>query len=211
LSGGFRMGPVDNQQRIILFIRQQSEASLGELGRGLGLSHVTIRRHLDELMRAGIVSPPEKRGRSGPGRPELAYSLTAKAERLLPENYRDLARAVLGTLETRHGPEWVRRLLGEVGASAATGLGLTVGRGHRDFMPQVLAGLEKRGYLPAIGTWSGRRCLAFAHCPYLDSARASRVVCSFDQALLEALLGEPVILFRRIAENDQQCIFLLGA
>ena len=205
------MAPVDNQQLIILFIRRHSEASLGELSRGLGLSHVTLRRHLDELMRAGIVSPPEKRRRSGPGRPELAYSLTAKAEGMLPENYGELAHAVLGVLEARHGPEWVRRLLGAVGASTATGFGLTVGRGHKDFVPQVLAGLERRGYLPAIGTWSGRRCLTFAHCPYLDSARASRVVCSFDQVLLEALLGEPVIIFRRIAENDQQCIFLLGA
>jgi predicted ArsR family transcriptional regulator len=137
--------------------------------------------------------------------------LTERAEDLLPENYQDLARAVLGALETRHGPEWVRRLLREAGSSTAAGFGPTVDRGHHEFMPQVLAGLEARGYLPAAGTWSGRRCLTFAHCPYLDAARASPVVCAFDQALLEKLLGEPVVLFRRIAENDQQCVFLLGA
>lgn len=206
------MVPFDNQRRIVLFIRQQGDASLGELSRGLELSHVTLRRHLDDLMRAGIVSPPEKRQHGGPGRPEQAYLLTEKAEGLLPENYRDLACALLGALETRHGAEWVRRLLREVGGSVAeAGFGLTVDRGDQDLLPQVLAALEARGYLPAAGTWSGRRCLTFAHCPYLDAARASPVVCAFDQALLEKLLGEPVILFRRIAEHDQKCIFLLGA
>jgi predicted ArsR family transcriptional regulator len=192
-------------------MRRRSEATVSELRRELGLSHVTIRRHLDELMRAGIVSPPEKRRHGGPGRPEQAYSLTEKAEDLLPENYQDLARAVLGALETQHGIEWVRRLLREAGSSKAVDFGPTVDRSHHEFMPQMLAGLEARGYLPAAGTWSGRRCLTFANCPYLDSARASPAVCAFDQALLEKLLGEPVILFRRIADCDPQCILLVGA
>jgi len=205
------MDPVDNQRRIVLFMRQQNEVSIDDLRQGLRLSRVTIHRHLDELMRAGIVSPPEIRRRGGPGRPQLSYSLTAKAEELLPDNYRDLACAVLGTLESRHGAEWVRRLLREAGRKVAPDFGLTADRGHDEFMPQMLAGLEARGYLPAAGTWSGRRCLTFAHCPYLDSARASPVVCAFDQALLEAMLSEPVILFRRIADHDQQCVFLLGA
>ncbi len=204
------MGPVDNPRRIVRFLRQQGEASLRDLSQELGLSHVTLRRHLDELMRSGLVSPPEKRRRTGPGRPELAYSLTEKAEGLLPENYRDLARAMLGALEARHGAEWVRKQLREAGAEAAKGFSLKVDRGDQDFIPQVLAGLEARGYLPAVGAWSGRRCMTFAHCPYLDAARASPVVCAFDHALLEALLGEPVVLFRQIAERDQQCIFLLG-
>jgi DeoR family suf operon transcriptional repressor len=204
------MAPVDNQRRIVLFIRRHGEASLTELSRGLGLTQVTLRRHLDELMRAGVVSPPEKRRRSGPGRPEQEYSLTASAEPLLPENYRDLANAILGVLQSRHGPEWVRELLQEVGASTAPGFGLTGSRSHKDFMPQVLAGLEERGYLPAAGTWSGRRCLTFAHCPYLDAARASPAVCAFDRALIETLLDEPVVHFRRIADHDERCVFLLG-
>jgi len=205
------MAPIDNRRRIVLFLRQRGEASLGELGQGLGLSHVTLRRHLGSLMRAGIVSAPEKRRHGGPGRPEQAYSLTEQADELLPENYQDLARSMLPALETRQGTEWVRRLLREAGGAAAADFGLTVDRGHSDLVPQVLTGLETRGYLPSAGIWSGRRCLTFAHCPYLGAARTSPVVCAFDQALLEKLLGEPVVLFRRIAEHDQQCVFLLGA
>ena len=204
------MPGIDNQQRVMLFLRRNGEASVAEVSRGLGLTQVTVRRHLDDLMRVGVVSPPEKRRRGGPGRPEQAYSLTEKAEPLLPENYQDLARAVLGVLETRHGAEWVRKLLLAAGAKAAAGFGLEADRSKEGFLAQVLAGLDQRGYLPGAGTWSGRRCLTFAHCPYLDAARASPVVCTFDQALLENLMGEPVVLFRRIAEHDEQCIFLLG-
>jgi predicted ArsR family transcriptional regulator len=206
-----RVTAVETQRRILQFLRRHGETSLSELRQGLGLSHVTILRHLDDLMQQGMVSPPEQRRRGGPGRPEHAYSATSKADGLLPANYKELALAVLGALDSKHGPEWVRKLLREAGTSAASGLGLPEDRAHMDFMPQMLAGLEKRGYLPSIGTWSGRRCLTFAHCPYLDAARASPAVCAFDQALLEGLLAEPIVLFRRIAEHDPQCIFLLGA
>ncbi len=205
------MAGIDNQQRVLLYLRRHGEASVGELSRGLDLTQVTVRRHLDDLMSSGVVSPPEKRRRGGPGRPEQSYGLTEKAERLLPENYRDLARAVVGVLEDQHGAEWMRKLLLAAGTHAAGGLGVEAERNDEAFLPQVLAGLDDRGYLAAAGTWSGRRCVTFAHCPYLDAARASPIVCAFDQSLLETLLGEPVVLFRRIAEHDEQCIFLLGA
>lgn len=201
----------NNRLRILLFLRQNGEASLHDLGQGLGLSRVTLRRHLDELTRSGVVSRPEKRRRPGPGRPPLLYSLTPRAETWLPENYRDLASALLRSLEAQHGTEWVRRHLHAAGvALAEQGLGVSANPGHPDFMPQVLAALEARGYLPAIGTWAGRRCLTFSHCPYLAASRHSPVVCAMDQALLETMLGEPVVLFRRIAERDPQCVFLLG-
>jgi predicted ArsR family transcriptional regulator len=205
------MVTIDNRLRVVHFLRKQGEASLSELGLGLGLSHVTLRRHLEDLMREGMVSPPEKRRRSGPGRPEQIYSLAAKAEALLPENYGELARSTLSALEKEHGAEWLRRVLQEAGVTTAATFRLVSDRDQPAFTTQMLAGLEARGYLPAIGTWSGRRCLTFAHCPYLDAARSSPVVCAYDQALLEALLGAPVVLFRRIAERDQQCIFLVGA
>jgi predicted ArsR family transcriptional regulator len=104
----------------------------------------------------------------------------------------------------------VRKLLLAAGAQAADGFEVKAGRDEEAFLPQVLIELDRRGYLPAAGTWSGRRCLTFAHCPYLDAARGSPVVCAFDQALMEKVLGEPVVLFRRIAEHDEQCVFLLG-
>jgi len=205
------MPGIDNQRRVVHFLRRNGEASVGELSRGLELTQVTVRRHLADLLRAGVISPPEKRRRGGPGRPEQSYALTEKAEGLLPENYQDLARAVVGVLEDRHGAEWVRKLLLSAGKQAASGFGVQAERSDEAFLPQVLAGLDDRGYLPSAGTWSGRRCVTFAHCPYLEAARASPVVCAFDQSLLESLLGEPVVLFRRIAEHDEQCIFLMGA
>lgn len=204
------MPAIDNRQRVLLFLRRNGEASVGELSQGLELTQVTVRKHLDELMREGFLSPPEKRRRGGPGRPEQSYALTEKAESLMPENYQDLALAVVGVLGDRHGAEWVRKLLLAAGAQAAVGFGVKADRNEEAFLPEVLGELDRRGYLPAAGTWSGRRCVTFAHCPYLDAARASPVVCAFDQALMEKVLGEPVVLFRRIAENDEQCVFLLG-
>jgi len=206
-----KMTGVGNQQRILLFLRRQGEASVAELAQGLGLTQVTIRHHLTDLMQTGLVSPPEKRHHGGPGRPEQVYALTAQAEPRLPGNYPELAQSLLAVLEARQGPEWVRRAMMASGAQAAGFFGLSSVRGSEAFVPEVLAALDQRGYLASAGTWSGRRCITFAHCPYLTAARAWPGVCAFDQSLVEGLFAEPVVLFRRIAEHDEQCMFLLGA
>lgn len=200
-----------NQERLLLFLRRHGEASMAELARGLGLTQVTVRHHIQELIRSGFVSPPEKRRRGGPGRPEQIYSLTEQAAPMLPGNLPELARALLGTLEARHGPEWLRKALAASGRQAAAGIQLASAPGSETFVGDVLGALDERGYLAAAGRWSGRRCITFANCPYLAAARHSPAVCAFDQALMEGLLQEPLVLFQRIADHDERCMFLLGA
>lgn len=205
------MGGPSNKERILIFLRRHGEASVAELARGLSLTQVTVRHHLQDLIRSGVVSPPEKRHRGGPGRPEQGYSLTERANPLLPGNLPELANALLGTLEARHGPEWLRKALTAAGARAAAGIQLASAPSSEVFVSEVLTALDERGYLAAAGRWSGRRCITFANCPYLTAARLSPAVCAFDQALMETLLQEPVVLFHRIAEHDDHCLFLLGA
>lgn len=205
------MGGPGNQERILLFLRRHGEASVAELARGLELTHVTVRHHLQDLIREGVISQPEKRRRGGPGRPEQVYSLTERADPMLPGNMPELAGALLATLEARHGPEWLRKALTASGSRAAAGIRLSSAPSSEAFVSEVLAALDKRGYLAAAGRWSGRRCITFANCPYLTAARLSPAVCAFDQALMETLLQEPVVLFHRIADHDDHCLFLLGA
>jgi predicted ArsR family transcriptional regulator len=163
------------------------------------------------MIRGGFVSLPEKRHRGGPGRPEQVYSLTERADPMLPGNMPEFALALLGTLEARHGPEWLRKALTASGTRAAAGIHLASAPSSETFVSEVLTALDERGYLAAAGRWSGRRCITFANCPYLEGARLSPAVCAFDQALIEALLQEPVVLFHRLAEHDDHCMFLLGA
>ena len=200
-----------NQERVLLFLRRHGEASVAELARGLALTQVTVRHHLQDLIRGGLVALPEKRHRGGPGRPEQVYSLTEQADPRLPGNLPELARALLGTLEARHGPEWLRKALTASGTRAAAGIRLESAPSSETFVGEVITALDERGYLAAAGRWSGRRCITFANCPYLAAARLSPAVCAFDQALMEALLQEPVVLFHRIADHDDHCMFLLGA
>ena len=200
-----------NQGRILLFLRRHGEASVAELARGLALTQVTVRHHLQHLIRGGLVALPEKRHRGGPGRPEKVYSLTDHAEPMLPGNMPELASALLETLEARHGSEWLRKALMASGTRAAGSIHLASAPGSDTFLSEVLTALDERGYLASAGRWSGRRCISFAHCPYLAAARLSPAVCAFDQALVETLLQEPVVLFRRISDHDDRCMLLLGA
>lgn len=205
------MGTPDNRQRILIFLHRLGEASVAELARGLRLTQVTVRHHLQEMIRTGLVSPPEKRRTGGPGRPEQVYALTQAAEPMLPGNYPELAQSVLAEALSRQGPEWLRKTLWAAGQRAAANFEVHAGLGSEAYVPEVLAELDRRGYLAAAGTWSGRRCITFSNCPYLAAARTSPSICAYDQALVEKLFSEPAVLFRRIADHDERCMFLLGA
>lgn len=205
------MSPPDNPQRIVHFLAREGEASVDELARGLNLTQVTVRHHLRKMIRTGLVAPPEKRRTGGPGRPEQVYALTPSAEPMLPGNYPEMAQAVLAEALARQGPEWLRKALWSAGLRAASNFEVKSAPGSEAFVPEVLAELDRRGYLAAAGTWSGRRCLTFSNCPYLAAARTSPSICAFDQALVEKLFSEPAVLFRRIADHDATCMFLLGA
>ena len=88
----------DSRQRVIEVLKRRGEASVSELSQALGLTPVTIRHHLDALMEEGVVSPPAARRKAGPGRPEMVFSLTHRADVLTPRNYGELCACLLSTL-----------------------------------------------------------------------------------------------------------------
>jgi predicted ArsR family transcriptional regulator len=177
--------------------------SVGEISRALDLTTVTIRHHLEGLMVDGIVAPPDRRPRSGPGRPELTYALTPKAAESLPRNYRELCGCLVEAFSGALSPAQ----LGEMFERAGRRLGEREGLEPRARLPRrVLHAqrfLESRGYYPEPDPSGGR--LTLLHCPYREVAESWPVICRFDQALLEGLLSTRVEFVGRIVENEPAC------
>ena len=181
-------------------LKRRQQASVTELSQALGLTPVTIRHHLDSLAADRVVSEPVPRRKSGPGRPEMVYSLTARADEMTPRNYGELCSCLLQALERPAAPP------GPALVTAGTELGARLrGAGGESGFGVVLDFLEARGYFPSLEDDEFGSVVVLANCPYLEVARATPEFCRFDVALLQSALGAKVIPEANIALNDPAC------
>lgn len=191
----------DSRLRIVEVLKRRRQASVTELSQALGLTPVTIRHHLDSLQADDIVTPPVPRRKAGPGRPEMVYSLTERADGLTPRNYGELCACLLQNVSSMAADS--AALLDQAGSRLAADAG---GRGG---LRLALDFLEARGYFPSLEEDDGP-VVILANCPYLEVARTMPAVCRFDLALLGGLLGRPVSAEARIVDDDPTCRMRVG-
>ncbi|MGN0064672.1 MAG: helix-turn-helix transcriptional regulator [Nocardioides sp.] len=209
-TGGLLNSPV--RRDIVEFLRDVSagdEEGLGgltaaELGERLELHVTTVRFHLDQLVRVGMLSTRLVRGRVG--RPRKVYFLPPPERARASADAYEALGAVLaeawpgpGGVATEVSPReaglrWVRRHMpmnGEVPPPARTP-GEWLGKiGHAFDL------LVEWGYQPDLSTEQNGRLarLTLTDCPFLDMAAVRPdVVCGVHQGLVEGVLaraGEP--------------------
>lgn len=196
--------------RILEYIARHGETAIGDLSRGLHLTLVTTRHHVDALAREGLVTRATLRRKPGPGRPEVIYRPTALANSLLPRNYSELGGAVLAELLAAWPSESTRTLMVSAARRIAATLPPPRGRTARDRLVQLSSVLESRGYLPSVETTQSGSTMQFANCPYREIAGESPWLCRFDVTLVELALGCDVRLVSSISAGDTRCRLLVG-
>ena len=194
----------DSRLRIVEILKRRRQASVTELSQALDLTPVTIRHHLDSLLADGIVSIPVPRRRPGPGRPEMVYGLTARADDLTPRNFGELCGCLLQAAED--SPAGTRSIIEQAGSALAV---TALRRGARPSLNAVVRFLEERGYFPSLEQEENGSVIVLANCPYLEVARARPQVCQLDVAMLQALVGGTVVAQSSIARRDANCRFSL--
>lgn len=81
------------REAILSILRRHGGVSVDQFARELGLAGATVRRHLDVLLRDGLISVTQVRG--GPGRPRYAFSLTEAGADAFPHHYIRLTQRIL--------------------------------------------------------------------------------------------------------------------
>jgi predicted ArsR family transcriptional regulator len=197
---------LDSRLRIVEVLKRRQQASVTELSQALGLTPVTIRHHLDSLFEDEVVSEPVPRRKAGPGRPEMVYALTARADQLTPRNYGELCSCLLQVLEDGSGDS------GHTLAQAGAHLGMQAAAARgRSRLEAAVSFLEARGYYPSLEMNQDGALIVLANCPYLEVARARPQFCRFDIALLESALGVGVTVESNIAAHEAACRLRLMA
>lgn len=168
-----------------LVVSSRSPVDTETLAGELGLHPNGVRRHLDRLEAAGLLS--RSRLRVGQGRPRDAWSLAPGAspagER--PRAYADLARWLARAIPAgRNRLREVERAGREIGRELAPA---SEGDPVEAFV-RVVAAL---GFQPALERGQDGFSCRLENCPYRDSARESaEVVCTLHRGITAGILAE---------------------
>ncbi|MBI2965420.1 MAG: ArsR family transcriptional regulator [Chloroflexi bacterium] len=202
------------RQRILQIVQRRRTETVAGLARELGLAATTVRRHLDILQRDGMVQFGEVRKKSG--RPEYAFSLTERGHESMPKGY----DALLSGLLREFGELDARQIAGKTGAEAVEAVLTRLGRAAalRYLDPHAggraaaaVRALREMEFEPQVQDGPNGTRISLSNCPFRSVALSDDAVCSFDSAMLEAILGTPVKRERCISRGHDCCEYLAEA
>jgi len=195
----------ESRRRILEAVKRHGAATLREAAAGLGLSRETAREHLNALGADGLVERAGTR-RGGPGRPEVLYRLTPRADALFPTRDGEVLAELSAHLLAHGGEAELRRFFehraaGRLGAARRRLAGL---RG-RARLAEVARVLTEEGYMAEVADGS----LRLAHCPIRGIVDVTRLPCRTELAMVESLLGRKLRRTDYLPEGGLACAYAL--
>lgn len=202
-------GVQQTRQMILNYLKAHGQATVDELAQMLELTTVTVRHHLDILRGEELVSEPEVKRRSSPGRPQYTFTLTAKASAHFPKQYDALAAHVLAELKV-NAPRAVNVIFeGVANRLAAEATPPATGDSMPKRLNRAIAFLNERGY---VAHWEKGEAGYIVHthnCPYAGLPAEHPELCGMDSALIGQLVGRPAECAGRLAEGAGSCAYVI--
>ncbi|GIW13447.1 MAG: TrmB family transcriptional regulator [Tepidiforma sp.] len=195
------------RQALIMAIKALGEATTDQLARETYLSPGAVRQHLLSLETQGLVTFTKVR--EGPGRPRHVFRLTPRGESLFPQQYADIAVALITAIRSE-SPELLQRVLSRVvdGQVELAELHLAANP-HHGRLASVLELLERYGYFPRLEIAEGGTArIVLRHCPLLRLAVDVPEVCDAECAVLRAVLpGMTITRTEHRLAGDPLCTY----
>src|SRR5919198_1561666 len=208
---GRGVAPNTREQILELLQRSGSGLSADALAQKLGISAAAVRKHLAALERDGLIMTELERRPKG--RPTYLYRPTASAEELFPNDYANLATAVLEMIRRMDGEHKIDELFQHRAEALASELATRVrGTTLQERLQQVAQVLEEQGYMPEIiKLQDGREryLLTEHHCPIFQVAKVFQQACTCELDILLKLLQAKVERCEHRMMGHAQCSYFI--
>jgi predicted ArsR family transcriptional regulator len=190
------------KDRILQTLLRKPKLTINDLAEAVEINPISVRHHLSNLEKEGLISAEEER--HGVGRPRLVYSLTEDGMERFPTKYLRLTTRLLAQMkESMPGP-MVASLFNQIAEDLASQYaadikGLNMEE-RLDFVKELLA---QEGFTVEWEKKGGQYEIHEISCPYYQIGVAHPEVCTVDQTLISKMLAVPA--------NKVQCILSGGA
>ena len=200
--------------KILAVIQKQGSASVDRIAQEIGLSPVSIRRHLDILQRDRLVSFDQ--GRKKVGRPEFVYFLTEEGHESGFRDYQKLLALLLAEVASlapahlvgKDGQELLRFLIARVSDQVSSSY-VDPGQSSQEArLARMEQALTDRGFSPEITQEGGQVRIRLCNCPFRAAALGQKSVCQFDQKLIANILGVEPVCESTIHDGDNSCCYV---
>jgi predicted ArsR family transcriptional regulator len=202
----------ESQREVLDLLKRRGPASALQLSGWTGLNVETLRSHLKTLGAYGLLS--RRSGvRSGRGRPEVVFALTAAADRLFPDREGELLHGLAVFLRETGNEEllgqFVERYIGARRDAAMARVTPLHGRERLEETGRILSEL---GFMAEVGEGGpGEAPLRLCHCPLRSLVDATRLPCRLEQDFVSELLGEALTRRTYIPAGDASCSYVPAA
>lgn len=208
------------RDRVLQAISERGPVTAATLAEEFGLTAPAVRRHLENLVDAGLIVEREQgpaAGHRGRGRPARAYVVSATGHQALESDYDDLAMEALRFLSEEAGDDAVRRFaeqrvheleqryaveLAAAGSSRAARVDALVVALTRDGFAASARPVGEPG--SSASPFTGIQ-LCQGHCPVQGAAREFPQFCDAETDAFSRLLGVHVQRLATLAHGDHVC------
>jgi predicted ArsR family transcriptional regulator len=203
------------RQYILDILRERGEATVDEVvrylqaRRGRDITPVTVRHHINLLQQEALVTSPELRRRSSPGRPQHVYALTDKAREFFPNNYERLAAGLITRLEQVLPSEMVNVIFEGVADDMSREASLPLGGSQEERVEAAVRYLNEHGYVADWDCSPDGFVLRTRCCPYEHVSQQTTALCHMDMRLVSSLVGVVPRLISRMSAGDEACAYLI--
>ena len=203
----------ETRRFILQILRRRQQATGDEIVEELqklrgSITAVTVRHHLKLLEEERLITSPELKRRSSPGRPQYVYTLTEKARETFPNNYQRLAEGLLSELQKHLPAEGVNVILEGVADQMACDVVLPGGK-LADRLDCAVEYLTERGYEAEWEQQSDGFVLHTSNCPYHRISGHNAMLCEMDLRLVSSLLGIVPRRITHVSAGDETCSYLI--
>jgi len=201
----------ETKRRLLDLMKRHGEITLDDAMEAIDRARPTLRDHLDQMGRDGLVDRRTKK--QGRGRPSMCYRMTPFAERLFPrregavfaeflsylqeQGHDDLIEAFFDSFWEARLDEVKRRLPGSLEEAAVQQIVATLKDVLRD-----------DGFMPDVHVEEDCVIVEECNCPFAEIVDATDLPCASEACFYEALFGR-VERTRHIPEGDAACAYEL--
>ena len=193
-------------------VKRMGELSIDDAAEQLNLAKTTVRQHLLQMERQGLVH--RKYQKSGQGRPKLAFALSAAGQRLYPTQEPTLLRELLQFLEANGYRNTVQQFFQAYWAKRRDQFEMILAsiggkKTDQDARLEALrALLEAEGFMPQIERGAGKKLtVRECNCPFPEAIRATQLPCKLESEFIRWALKASIDRTSYIPSGDPACTY----